>query len=274
MTDRFSELLELRPERPGSFIAGPDAGEGFLYGGLTMAVALAATAATVDRPLVPMSMRTAFLSFGTWGAMQAGVEPVHDSRSFANRRVLLQQAEGRRIAAADVTFHAPEEGPEKQYRPAPAVPPPESLGRFDTLTGGLDLMELRPVGPVGAFPSGRIHPYWARVHEDQGDSPAANAAALAFMSDYMVIFSPFEPGHGEARMWRSFTLEHTIWFHAFVHAGEWLLFDAEPLGRAGGRYVTRGTVHDRRERLVASFVQEGFTRPVDPENMDTGRGNP
>lgn len=271
--DLFSDVLRTRPGPGGSLVAGPEAGSGFLYGGLTMAVAMSAVATTIDRNLVPMSMRTAFLAFGTWGTMGAEVDAVHDGRSFANRRVLLQQ-DGRRIAAADVTFHAPDEGPERQHQDPPDAPAPESLDRFETETGGLDLMELRPIHPVESVPYGRIHPYWARVNEDLGASPAANAAAVAFLSDYMVIFTPFEPDSGEARRWRNFTLEHTIWFHCFVRAGNWLLFDAQPLVRAGGRYVSRGTVHDRRGRLVASFVQEGTSRPLSREMWTGGSETP
>lgn len=230
-----------------------------------MAVGLSSAAATIQRPLVPMSMHTSFLAFGSWGSMQADVEAVHDGRSFANRRVVLAQQD-RTIAAVDVAFHSAEEGPERQHRNAPDAPPAEILGRFETVTGGLDLMELRPVRPVaaGPVPDGRLHPYWARVHEELGPSPQVNAAALAFLSDYFVIFSPFEPGSGEGRTWRNYTLEHSIWFHGFTRAGQWHLFDAEPLIRSGGRYVTRGTVHDERGRLVASFVQEGLSRPIPP----------
>lgn len=275
VTDSFSEVLSVASARSGVRRAGPTSGGGFLYGGLRMAVALSAAASTVGRALVPMSMRTAFLSFGTWGPMEAEVGAVHDGRTFVNRSVLLHQQE-RRIAASDVSFHLPEEGPERQHHRPPEVPEPETLDRFPTVTGGLDLMELRPVRSApeaGPVPPGRMHPYWARVHEDLGSSPAANAAAVSFLSDYMVIFTPFDPGSSEAAKWRNFTLEHTIWFHYSPAGSDWLLFDAKPLIRAGGRYVTRGTVHDRRGRLVASFVQEGISRPADRGQADPAQAD-
>jgi acyl-CoA thioesterase II len=228
-----------------------------------MAIAVAVSSATVEPDLVPKSLRTAFLSTGEWGAMDVAVERVNTSRSFSGRRLRLEQ-NGRCLAVADVSFHRPEEGVDRSYSVPPPVPDPSVLGPGRNWSGGLDVMEVRPVAPAGRALTGRLHPYWARIREDLGAGHMINGTALAFMSDFAVIFSPFDPSTQEAIGWRSLTLEHCLWFHRPFRASDWLLFDAGPLTQSGGRYVTRGTVHDQRGVLVASFVQEGVIRKVGP----------
>jgi acyl-CoA thioesterase II len=262
MSHRFSELLAFAPTADDRYRAEPAWGSGFLFGGLTMGVAITVAGATVDDALVPKSLRTAFLSFGEWGPMDVDVERVNTSRSFAGRRLRLRQGD-RTVAVLDVTFHRPEEGVDRQRATAPQVPGPDDCEDLVVQLGGVRPIELRPVRATHGHPIGRIHPFWSRVHGDLGNDPVAHAAGLAFMSDYMVVYSPFEPGSGEAAGLRSFTLEHSVWFHRPFAADRWLLFDAEPLTQSGGRFVTRGTVHDDDGALVASFVQEGFVRPVD-----------
>jgi acyl-CoA thioesterase II len=256
-------MLPITPRGEDRFRAGPSGRSGFLFGGLTMAIAAAVAGRTVEPDLVPKSMRTAFLSTGEWAAMDVAVERVNTSRSFSGRRLSLEQ-DGRCIAVADVTFHRPEEGSDRTYATVPTVPDAAELGPGRSWSGGLDVMEVRPVVPVEGAMTGRLHPYWARIREDLGGDHLINGAALAFMSDFAVIFSPFDPSTREAVGWRSLTLEHCLWFHRPFSASRWLLFDAGPLTRSGGRYVTRGDIHDERGALVASFVQEGVIRRVAP----------
>jgi acyl-CoA thioesterase-2 len=264
MNQRISDLFLAAPTGDDQFRVEPAAGSGFLYGGLTMGIAATVAGATIDTGLVPKSLRTAFLRFGEWGPVDVGVEQVHDSRSFAGRRLRLTQGD-RTIAVADVSFHRPDEGVDRQDAPRPDVPAPDDLDPAAALLGGLDPIELRPVRgvrPIGRATPARIHPYWCRVREDLGKDPVAHGAAMAFMSDYLVTSSPFDPGADEAAGLRSYTLEHTLWFHRPFAADRWLLFDAVPLTQSGGRFVSRGTVHDERGALVASFVQEGLIRPA------------
>jgi acyl-CoA thioesterase-2 len=258
----LTAMLPIAPRGEDRFRAGPEGSTGFLFGGLTMAVAVAVAGRTVEPDLVPKSLRSAFLSTGEWAAMDVAVERVNTSRSFSGRRLRLEQ-DGRELAVADVTFHRPEEGIDRSYVAPPSLPEATALGPGRSWSSGLDVMEVRPLAaPEGAM-TGRLHPYWAKIREDLGDGPLINGAALAFMSDFAVIYSPFDPSIQEAVGWRSLTLEHSLWFHRPFLASHWLLFDAGPLTRSGGRYVTRGTVYDERGVLVASFVQEGVIRRVD-----------
>jgi len=261
VTPDLSALLSIAQLGEDRFRAGPEEHGGFLFGGFTMAVALAVAGRTVAPELVPKSLRTAFLSEGKWGAMEASTQQVNTSRSFSGRRVSIQQA-GRTIAVADATFHRPEEGIDRSACVAPHVPSPSDLGSGRDWSYGLDAIEVRPLTPVAGDMTGRLHPYWARIREDLDDGHLINGAALAFMSDFAVIFSPFDPSIREAVGWRSLTLEHCVWFHRPFRASRWLLFDASPLTQSGGRYVTRGTIFDEGGTLVASFVQEGLTRQI------------
>ncbi len=254
-------LLPITSRGEDRFLAGPPDSGGFLFGGLTMAIATAVAGRTVEADLVPMSLRTAFLSAGEWGPMEVAVDRLNTSRTFSSRRLRLEQ-EGRCIAVADVTFHRPEEGTDRTYVAPGRVPDATELGPGRSWSSGLDVMEVRPLTPVDGAMTGRLHPYWARIRQDLGDDQLINGAALAFESDFAVIFSPFDPATREAVGWRSLTLEHCLWFHRPFRASNWLLFDAGPLTQSGGRYLTRGTIHDQKGALVASFVQEGVTRRV------------
>jgi acyl-CoA thioesterase-2 len=257
MSDRFTDLVPIEPTGDDTFRIRP-AGSGFLFGGLTMAMALRAAAATVPEGKVPKSFRATFLAGGDWGgAMDLAVERVNDSRAFAGRRVSLRQ-DDRLIAVADASFHVPEDGDDWHGAPAADVEPPESAGEHK-VTVPLHVIEVRPAGRSPRADAERLHPYWSRPVEALED-PVLRACVALFTSDYLVIFSPFAPGSGTGVGVTARTLEHSVWFHRPLTGDGWWLYDAEPLSVAGGRFVSRGTVHGRDGALLASFVQEGFIR--------------
>jgi acyl-CoA thioesterase II len=126
----------------------------------------------------------------------------------------------------------------------------------------IDPVEMRSTRPGPLTPRERVHPFWARAHGPLAEVPGAHAAALTFLSDYLVTASPFGPGTSEGEGMNSHTLEHSLWFHRSFSAERWMLFDCAPLTQSVGRFVSRGTVHDEGGSLLASFVQEGLIRPV------------
>lgn len=233
-----------------------------------MGIALRAAGSTVEDGLLPKSLRMSFVTFGRRTSLDASVEDVHTGRSFARRNVRILQ-EGRTVATAEATFHRPEEGVDLQLVRAPDIPAPAELQPVPGMLPEAHTIELKPVDP-SAHGAGRIHPYWCRIDQNLGDAPLVQAAGLAFMSDYMVVHSPFEPGEGEAESMSSFTLEHCLWFHRPFRSDSWLLFDAVPLSRSEGRFLSRGTVFDHRGTLVASFVQEGLTRAAPGRTSSRG----
>jgi acyl-CoA thioesterase len=259
VTDRFTDLLVVNESGPDR-VEIESAGTGFLFGGLTMAAALVAAATTVETGLVPRSLHAAFHAGGTWGdPLVADIRRVNDSRSYANRRVELSQG-GAMIAVVDAAFRRPRGGTDVVSSALPMARPVDDLDPV-RVTLPTPVMEVRLAGPERASGSDRVHPYWARFVEPFDEDPAIHAAAVAFVSDYLVIYSPFEPGTGDGEGVISRTLEHSLWFHRPVNANRWLLVDAVPLSVVDGHYVSRGTVHDEAGALVASFVQEGFVRP-------------
>jgi acyl-CoA thioesterase-2 len=264
MNERFSDLMVVDHVRDDEFRAEP-VGRGFLFGGLTIGMALTAADATVDDGLVPMSLRCSFLSFGQWGPTDASVDRVNSTRSFANRRFALRQDVDTLVAVGDVTFHRPEDGVDEQHVAPAAVPGPDELQTVDVVFGSAERVDPFEVRPVSERPAGyrdRFHPFWARTRERLPARAALHCAALGFMSDYLVIRAPFEPGAGQSKGLRSFTLEHALGFHRPLDAGEWMLFDCAPLTRSNGRYVASGTVHDESGSLLATFLQTGFIRPA------------
>jgi acyl-CoA thioesterase-2 len=264
MNERFSDLMVVHRVEGDEFRAEP-VGRGFLFGGLTMGMALTAADATVDDGLVPMSLRCSFLSFGEWGPTDVSIDRVSSSRSFANRRFDLRQGPDTLVAVGDVTFHRPEAGVDEHHVAPPSVAPPDELESVDVVFGSAERVDPFEVRPVAAHPEGyrdRFHPFWARTRERLPDRAALHCAALGFMSDYLVIRTPFEPGAGQSIGLRSFTLEHALWYHRPFDAGEWMLFDCAPLTQSNGRYFSRGTVHDEAGSLLASFAQTGFIRPA------------
>jgi len=265
----FADLVDVRPTGvDGRFHVDPP-GSGFLFGGLTLALALTGAARTVADDLVPLSLRCTFVTFGEWGATDIDVEDIATSRSFATRRVSLRQRTDdggeKVVAVADAAFHRPEDGPDVHDAPVPAPDPatlPSAPTRFGTVEGETDPFDVRPLDPARRSGVERIHPYWTRAWLPVAGGSSEHSAALAFMSDYYVIHTPFEPGSGASEGLRSFTLEQSLWFHRACDANRWMLFDCSPLTQSHGRYTSRGTVHDEDGALVASFAQVGFIRPA------------
>ncbi|HUZ10977.1 MAG TPA: acyl-CoA thioesterase domain-containing protein [Acidimicrobiales bacterium] len=264
MTNRFVRMLDLTTGPPGAdgadhFVATPP-GEGFLFGGFTMALGLQAAARTTDAAFVPKSLHTLFLRPGAWGPkLDLLVTRVNDSRSFAIRRVALTQAD-RTVAEVTATFHLPEPGEDRQHAELPDAPAPDTLDPTNPLLPVPEIMEIRPVTPFDRLVGETAHPYWARFPDLPADDSLVQSCAVTFVSDYMVIFTPFPKGSEGGSEYLSRTLSHSLWFHR-PPVGEWLLLSSTPLTIGDGRFTSQGTVHDRQGGLVASFVQEGILRP-------------
>jgi acyl-CoA thioesterase-2 len=262
VTERFTDLLVV-DDRGAGRLEVTSAGSGFLFGGLTMAAALAGAARTVSPELEPRSLHAAFHNGGIWGdPLALTVQRVNDSRSYAGRRVALDQGETA-VAVVDTTFRRARGGEDLLGPPPPPARPVEEL-TAEVVTVPEPVMEVRLAGPVRSHGSDSVHPYWARFVEPFGADPVLHAAAAAFVSDYLVIYTPFQPGSGGGEGTISRTLEHSLWFHRPIDANRWLLVDATPLSVVDGHYVSRGSLHDQEGALVASFVQEGFVRPSPP----------
>ncbi len=257
-------------------------GNGFLFGGQVLGQSLAAAAATVgSRPL--HSMHGYFLRPGrVERPVRYAVERTRDGRSFSTRRVTGLQDDAV-IFHLDCSFHEPEPGWEHQMAIA-EVPPPERLASVpigippdrSDLEGQLrmrgvadGMLEVRPVEPEQRFgqPGLNRRQLWLRVPSAAGhDDPALHASILAWLSDHTIGVSAVMEHVGSDPLPRLFgaSIDHAMWFHRPVRVDDWLLFDTDSPSAGGGIGLSRGLIHDRAGRLVATVAQETLQRWLAP----------
>jgi acyl-CoA thioesterase II len=264
----FEELVEVDKDGHDVYVARPP-GQGFLFGGLVIGVGLRAASHTVAAGMTSHSVHAYFLRSGQWGQpLRVEVERTRDGGSFATRRVTVLQ-DGELLATLAVSFHVGEEKEDWHTPLAPSRVGPADASAVSSLLGGLDIIEVRPVDPgyaLGHLPVGSatIHPYWCRVRRPLPDDTQLHYCALAFMSDYLVIWASGMPGSPIPPERRTVTVDHSVWLHRPSRADEWHLFSAEPISIANGRSTVRGTVQTASGLLVASFVQEDSVRAARP----------
>ncbi|MGY1739799.1 MULTISPECIES: acyl-CoA thioesterase [unclassified Blastococcus] len=262
MAHDFDALLRLHPRGDAAFENEPVV-DGHLYGGYTLALAVRAAARTVAPGLLPHCVQAAFPSGGELGTpLRLDVRAVRDGRSSAVRQVTVEQGRNTPLLLTAL-FHAGGPGPDWQSPQPPVPTPPEDIAPDQVRLMGMDPFEFRPAGgnrvDAGADVYAALHPYWVRPHLPLPDDPGLHAAVVAFVSDYMVFAASQVPGSPPPPETRGVTMDHTLWFHRPVDAGEWLLYSAEPARVCGDRGLVHGTVRTRDGSVVASFAQEVIT---------------
>ena len=104
---------------------------------------------------------------------------------------------------------------------------------------------------------------WMRVRDRLPDDPNLHQALLAFASD-MGALKPALRSVGLSHTSDELliaSLDHALWFHRPFRVDEWLLFTFSPVSVASGRGLSRGVVHTRDGRHIASLIQEAIMRP-------------
>jgi acyl-CoA thioesterase II len=104
---------------------------------------------------------------------------------------------------------------------------------------------------------------WMRVRDRLPDDPNLHQALLAFSSD-MGALKPALRSVGLSHTSDELliaSLDHALWFHRPFRVDEWLLFTFSPVSVASGRGLSRGVVHARDGRHIASLTQEATMRP-------------
>ncbi|HLN15646.1 MAG TPA: acyl-CoA thioesterase domain-containing protein [Acidimicrobiales bacterium] len=235
-------------------------GDGFLFGGLTLGLALRVGCLSVSAGLVPRSLHTYFTRAGHWGRpLDFEVTHLLDGRSVSTRLVTVSQG-GRAIATMTAAFHRRDPGETWQRHEAPEGPDPDRLAPSRVWLPVADFLEVRPVGGQPLERPERAHPYWCRPRQPLGEDPATHACAIAFVSDYLVILAMHDSETVSAAPGDIRTLDHSLWFHRHPQADDWLLYSDEALSVSRSHGVSRGTVVDREGNLVASFVQGDIIR--------------
>ena len=250
---------------------------GRIFGGQVAAQSIVAASRTVpaDRPI--HSMRGYFLRPGDIRTpITFSVDRIHDGGSFSTRHVQAYQ-QGEPIWSMIASFQIEETGLE-HFEPMPeGLPDPETLESEASHVerAGESLanywVRRRPFamrhvgGPIYLEPGeGReaIDHVWVKAMGPLPDDPLVHRAALAYVSDY-VMLDPALRRHGLA--WtdpriRVASLDHGVWWHRFARADEWLLFTLKTPNTHGGRVLSQGYFYDREGRLVASVSQEAMLR--------------
>jgi acyl-CoA thioesterase II len=284
-------LLDLEPIEFNIYRgSNRDIGTGRVFGGQVLAQALVAAQRTVESDRPVHSLHGYFILPGEVDKpIVYFVDRLRDGRSFTTRRVTAIQ-NGQAIFNLSASFHVEEPGVEHQID-MPDVDGP------DGLTSELNLIremadripeplrplltqdrpiDFRPVEPVDPFRPEKRPPlrhFWLRSVGDMPDERLAHQAVLAYASDYGLLGTSLLP-HGLSFRMPSMlaaSLDHTLWFHRDFRVDEWLLYSMDSPAACGARGFTRGTIHTRDGRLVASVAQEGLIRVVDPERRRKAR---
>ncbi|MBT2187737.1 acyl-CoA thioesterase [Sphingobium nicotianae] len=276
-------LLDVVPGEPAGHFAGvrKPGGVGRVFGGQVIGQALMAATKTVPDERLVHSLHCYFLRPGSEDhGIDYEVIADMEGRSFSNRRVVARQQE-KVIYSMTASFHRDEPGPAHALA-MPDVPPPEDLLNIR------DLMRLHPLPagpamrrmasqpgpldfrPVGAIQQGasldNLEPdslCWMRIGRGAlGVSQAFQRAALAYMSDLLLLATAYRP-HGlqiGGPEVISASIDHSLWFHGDVECGEWLLYAMDSPFGGGGRGFSRGNFFAQDGRLIASVAQEGLMR--------------
>lgn len=254
------------------------------YGGQIAAQSLAAAGRTVDQPDRRIhSLHGYFLRPGrTKDSITYLVERPRDGRSFSTRIVRAVQ-HGETIFLMTASFASHDDGPAHQFT-APDAPAP-----LDLPIGGpalaaelvaaderraLDypatlIVDLREEDASVAVPlvGGRYERLTrVRITESLPDDWLTQACALTYLSDLTMVRTALGPHLADIApddlMLAS--IDHAMWFHAPLHADQWLLFAQDSPAASGGHGLARGLFFDEAGRLVASVVQESLMRTRRP----------
>ena len=282
----FLDLLDLESIEVNIFRGqNRSIGSKRVFGGQVLAQSLVAAGRTVEEDRHAHSLHAYFILPGDVAApIVYQVERLRDGGSFTTRRVTAVQ-HGRPIFNAAVSFHRDEGGLDHQA-PMPPVPGPDGLPSEVELARQLEHLfpdslkavytaerpiEWRPVDPINPFAPERREPpvnhVWIRAVDAVPGGLVMQQAVLAYASDYGLLGAALLP-HGRSFLQRDLqaaSLDHALWFHRPFRADEWLLYTMDGPSAAGALGFTRGTLHTRDGRLVASVAQEGLIRVVEPE---------
>jgi len=277
---RLSALLDLERLDDNLFRSlAQEEGWKRVYGGQVLGQALVAAQRTVEAARPVHSLHAYFILPGDPAApIVYQTERTRDGRSFTTRRVVAIQ-HGRPIFNLTASFQVAEQGFEHQDT-MPRVPGPEGLADDLTiLRANADkvpepmrafwlrprAVEVRPVdgrGPFDAAPAEPRRALWFRVAGRFEGDDAVQRAALAYISDNMLVGTAVLP-HGQRWFDPGFqiaSLDHAMWFHEPSRADEWHLYVLESPRAVGARGLAFGAIYTQDGRRVASVAQEGLIR--------------
>ena len=272
--------LDLEPLEENLFRGtSPQVGWQRVFGGHVIAQALVAACRTVEDAKQIHSLHGYFMRPGDPATpIIYTADRIRDGLSFATRRVVAIQ-HGKAIFSLAASFHKAEDGFEHQDQ-LPDMPEPDALPGREAMieafkTGAPDHIraywererpiEIRPLSLdhyVSDAPMPPEQKVWIRATGPVPDDPVIQAAVLAYLSD-MTLLDTALFAHGRSVFDRTLqvaSLDHAMWFHRPFRFDDWLLYAMDSPNANGALGLTRGTLHARDGRLIASVAQEGLIR--------------
>ncbi|MFM8649505.1 MAG: acyl-CoA thioesterase [Actinomycetota bacterium] len=269
----LSQLFDLENHGPDTFVgAGRQYPWGGLYGGHIVAQALRASAATVDEPMEPHSMRAYFIRRGDASEpVRYEVDRIRNGKTFCTRRVVARQTVGA-ILNLEASFQVPEVSPDVQtIRYPEGVPVPDSVQN----SSWSEVFDRRSIEPADMPDDGREglgrSMSWFRISESIGDplDPALqllHRCAFTYLSDDLPsesvdrthpVRSVDPDPHGN---YYGASLDHTIWFHRPMRADRWHLHDFTCHSLTNSRGLAIGHIFSDDGVHVATAAQEFLLR--------------
>jgi len=271
------QLLTLDRDADGSWIGrAVEGNHGRLFGGSTLAHALAAATRAAQTDRQPHSIHAYFVGAGRPGLpVRYRTETLKTGRSFDVVRLDASQ-DDRVILAAIASYHLPEPGPSIDGE-MPAVALPDALATVAYLPAGTDRgvrapFELRYADEryrPESGPAAARSDVWVRAATPlTGLDDAGHAALLLYAVDFLlahVARFPFRPTE-----FAGASLDHAMWFHRPLRLDDWLLVSSTAVTAANGRALTTCRVFRTDGTLVASGSQEILMRFLDSDPTAAG----
>ncbi|MFT5578215.1 MAG: acyl-CoA thioesterase-2 [Paraglaciecola psychrophila] len=252
-----------------------------VFGGQVLAQALVAAIRTVPASRRVHSMHAYFLRAGDHRQpIIYEAEAIRDGGSFTTRRVVARQ-HGKAIFFSSMSFKEQEQGLEHQTE-MPAVAGPEQLesdkdywnrmspdsgNRFSRRLTAIDSRSLDRRDPGDLAPRDPVQGQWFKAcGAIAADSPM-HEVLVAFFSDMSLLGTALRahPVDFETEGLQVTSLDHSIWFHAPIHADDWLYYHMDSPRSSNGTGLNRGSIYSRAGTLLASVSQEGLVRLKKPK---------
>jgi acyl-CoA thioesterase-2 len=207
------------------------------------------------------------------------VERVRDGRTSATRTVVARQGDVT-VLLATVSFGIASHGWEHSPDRDAASPPPDLLPSLEDLACSMgSAVSAHGKGRLSTYPQVEVRPvdaerhfllrsgppesrFWIRAVGEPPLSSDMNAAATAYLSDYLLANAALIPHAEELPDEHLYvaSLTHSMWFHAESDPTRWLYSKTQSPWAGEGRAFCWGHLFSDGGVLVASVAQEMMIR--------------
>ncbi|HKS48604.1 MAG TPA: acyl-CoA thioesterase II [Amycolatopsis sp.] len=279
--DRLVALLDLERIEENIFRGvSPAHSTVRVFGGQVAGQALVAAGRTVPAERKVHSLHAYFIRGGDPSIpIVYEVDRIRDGRSFTTRRVVAIQ-HGKAIFSLSASFQVSEAGIEHADE-MPEVPAPDTLptiaertrdfpnlGAFRRMPRPIDIRYVNdpPWATRGSGQGGARNRVWMRADGKLPDEELLHVCVLTYASDMTLLDSPLAR-HGvywDLDKVVGASLDHALWFHRPFRADDWFLYDTASPSASGSRGMATGRFFSADGRLIATVVQEGLLRVLQP----------